>query len=111
MVKHITYKEEKLPIRVSYRALKALSGQGLDKMMSGNFEITTFETLLWGALQSGHKAEGKELKLTETDMEDVLEECFQEFVLLMPLFFPKAEKGGNENPNPVNKDKIIVKPA
>lgn len=112
MVQYITYKEKQYPIRVSYRALKTLSGQGVEKLMSGDFDMGAFEPLLWAALESGHTAEKKTLELKREDVEDILEECFTDFVGLLPLFFPKAppQKLGNAAPD-LAKDKIIVNPA
>ncbi len=105
MVKNITYKKKQYPIRLSYRALKVLKGNGRDltELTKGNFDDSMFEDLLFVGLQSGHKAEDVQgdLELKKEDMEDVLDECFLEFVKLLPEFFPKQIKAapGNESPN------------
>lgn len=102
MVKFLTYKKKQIPVRLSYRALKALKGQDMNKLsQGGEFDSELFESLLWAGLQSGHTAEEISLELTRTDMEDVLDECFTDFVKMIPEFFPKQEKNktGNEVPN------------
>ena len=107
MVQHLDYKKDKLPVRISYRALKALKGRDLSKLVSGNsvLDDELFEDLLWAGLRSGHTYEEKELKLKREEMEDVLDDCFLEFVKMIPLFFAKEQVGveskpvGNVEPN------------
>jgi hypothetical protein len=106
MVKYLEYKKEKLPVRLSYRALKVLKGKDLSKLTDGGggFDDDLFEDLLWAGLRSGHKADEKELQVKKEDMEDVLDECFFEFVKLIPLFFARAKETkevGNEQPDQV----------
>lgn len=99
MVKFIEYKKEKYPVRLSYRALKSLKGSDLTKVAQGEFDDAIFENLLWAGLQSGHTAEEKELTLKKENIEDILDECFFEFVKIIPEFFPKAQEKGNAVPN------------
>lgn len=99
MVHHITYKEEKLPIRLSYRVFKGLKTdlgkENLENITGGEgLDPELMETMLWHGLISGHKHEDKEMKFKKEDMEDVLDECMFEFLKLIPLFFPKAKLGG-----------------
>lgn len=87
----------KLPVRVSYSALKqyqletgkeALSEEGmLDNMFTGELEI-----LLFHALKRGFKLQGKEFTLKKEEMEDVLDECLFEFIKIIPEFFPKGQQ-------------------
>jgi hypothetical protein len=123
MVKYLEYKKDKLPVRLSYRALKSLKGKDLAKLASGGDSGTIlddemFEELLWAGLRSGHSHEEKELKLKKEDMEDVLDECFFEFVQMIPQFFgkeknaPEVEKKGNEEPNlPQSEEGLVAGPT
>jgi hypothetical protein len=123
MVKYLEYKKDKLPVRLSYRALKALKGKDLGKLVTGGdsgavLDDELFEDLLWAGLRSGHAYEEKELKLKREDMEDVLDNCFFEFVQIIPLFFakekstPEVEKKGNEEPNlPQVEEGLVAGPT
>jgi len=87
-VRHITYKDEKLPVKLGYYVLKMMQKQHQVSMedLEGNFE--TYEPLLFYALEQGHKIAGKEFKYKMEDMVDILEDCFFEFVAIIPEFFP-----------------------
>lgn len=105
MVEFITFKKEKYPIRLSYRAIKALKAHdGFDVVAfsKGDFDFGILEVLLWQGLVSGHKSEEKELTLSQDQMEDVLDECWTDFIKLIPKFFNQIkvkageDKKGNE---------------
>lgn len=92
-VEYITYKKKKYPVRVGYRALKNLKanhGKDLESFGKEEDNMETYEPLLFYALESGAKAEGKPFKFKMVEMEDVLDECFFEFIGLLPKFFPKS---------------------
>lgn len=95
MVKHITFKGEKLPIRLSYLVFKGLRKDlgevSLDKLESMDSDV--METMLWHGLRSGHKSEEKEIPFKREQMEDILDECMFEFIELIPLFFPNVKEG------------------
>ena len=87
-VGYITFKKEQYPVRLSYRAIKnirARTGKGIE-MAEG--DMAMYETILYYSLVSGHKYTDTVMKLTEEQMEDVLDECFYEFVKILPQFFP-----------------------
>jgi hypothetical protein len=87
-VEYITYKGEKLPIKLGYYALKMMQSEfGVD--LTNTSELALYEPLLFYALVQGHKIEKKKLKLKMTDMVDVLDDCFFEFAELIPKFFPE----------------------
>lgn len=95
MIKHLKVKEENLPIRISYFALKKfqeetgkslMGGEGLQDMFTGELEV-----LLFYGLQSGHKMEGKVFSYKKEQMEDILDMCLFEFIKLIPEFFPKDD--------------------
>jgi hypothetical protein len=109
MVEFITYKKEKHPIRLSYRVFKGMKAEmgdvDLDKLQS--LDTAVMETMLWHGLISGYKSEDKVMPFTREEMEDILDECFYEFLKLIPLFFPKAKVNesqlGNALPNLENQ--------
>lgn len=94
MVEYITYKDKKYPVRLSYRVFKGMKDQfkgaapNLDSL-----DPEVLETMLWYGLQSGHKAIDTPMTLTKENMEDVLDECFTEFLKIVPKFFPNAAVG------------------
>ena len=91
-VEHIKYKGKRLPVKMGYHALKMMQKEHGASMEQVQGDISLYEPLLFYSLQQGHKIEKKEFNLKFEDMEDVLEECFFEFVGLIPKFFPDAEK-------------------
>jgi hypothetical protein len=100
LVEFLTYNKQKYPVRLSYRVFKGLK-QDLGKINPEQLQTldpAILETMLWYGLVSGHKAEGKELALKKGDMEDMLEECWIDFLKIIPKFFPNA-KTGNVLPN------------
>lgn len=112
MVKHIKYKEEKLPIRLSYSVIKRLQEEDseidLENLVGG--KVSNYEPLLFYSLKSGFKAEDKEFKFDMKDMEDILDECFWDFVEVVPTFFPeqimdqaKVQQNSNKLPAPKGK--------
>jgi hypothetical protein len=100
-VEHVTYKKKRLPVKLGYYALKMLQKEKGASMEQIQEDIALYEPLLFYSLERGHKIQKKELTLTMEDMEDVLEECFFEFIGLIPNFFPDVEKlmaGEGKNP-------------
>jgi len=90
-VEYVTYKRKKLPVKVGYYALKRMQkahGVSMDAIQG---DLSLYEPLLFYSLERGHKIEGKEFNFKLEDMEDVLEECFFEFVTILPSFFPDAK--------------------
>lgn len=111
MIKYITYKSKKHPVRVSYYALKKTQQEvkkdngdelSMEQIMSGDIEL--YEPLLFYALQAGYKAEEKENPIKRDDIEWVLDECFTEFINIVPSFFQGLEAGQKQPPKkPTNK--------
>jgi hypothetical protein len=91
-VEHITYKKKRLPVKMGYYALKMLQKENGASMDQIQEDFSLYEPLLFYCLEQGHKVQKKELTLTMKDMEEVLEECFFEFIGLIPNFFPDVEK-------------------
>lgn len=94
MVQYITYKEKEYPIKVGYLALKRLkqeTNKELQDITDSDFEI--YEALLFFALEQGARVMEQKMVFERTQMEEVLDECFFDFVKKIPLFFPTAEEG------------------
>lgn len=97
MIRYITYKKTKLPVRISYFALKMLKAETskpLTELKDDDYEA--YETLLYYALMQGHKKAEKEFTIKREEIEDIMDECFFEFIALVPVFFsqnkPEEEK-------------------
>lgn len=93
MIQQITYKGKEHPVRISYSVLRKLKANGYDfaKLDEGDMDI--YMPLLLYALESGAKAEDKSCEFTLDDMEDVLDECFMDFVKSVPAFFQQWTEG------------------
>jgi hypothetical protein len=88
MVKFIKYKGEDLPIRVSYYALKMLKAEcnkPISQLKEDDYDA--YEALLYYALKQGFKKVEKEFTIKREEMEDVMDECFFEFIKIIPSFF------------------------
>jgi hypothetical protein len=98
MVEFIEYKEEKLPIRISYHALaeyKRETGKDFDKSFAseGGIPMEMFEPLLFYSIESGFRAIGKEMKFDrKKDSFELLEECFFQFTEVITKFFPSEDQ-------------------
>ena len=79
MVKYIKYQGEQYPVKIGYRVLKNLQKEGVD-LSAVKEDLTVYETLLFYALQAGTKIEGEEMPFSRDQMEDLLDEVFEEFV-------------------------------
>ena len=85
-VGYIEYKNEKYPVRVSYKALKGYKKK-VGKNFDGDTNFDDLEVLLYFALKVGAEYEGIDFNFKENEMEDVLDECFIPFQRLIPKFF------------------------
>jgi len=94
-VEFIKYKNKKYPVKLGYYALMMLQKEHGVSMEGIEGDISLYEPLLFYALQRGAKVTKQEFTLTKDDMVDVLEDCFFQFVSLIPKFFPVDELGKN----------------
>lgn len=95
MIEYITYKNNKYPIRISYRAMRGFeeeTGLSFDDMQEEN-KLEHYEPLLYHSMLAGAKATETEMVVERGDIIDVLDECFLEFIELIPKFFPEADQG------------------
>jgi hypothetical protein len=115
MIKFIHYQPSKdaevmkLPVRPAYKTMKLMKEKsgliiGLD---DDGTNYDAYETLLFYALQVGYKwEEGKDSPWKQEDMVDIMDQCFNEFMGMLPEFF-----GEKEDPNTakkiVRKDRVV----
>ncbi len=96
MIKHITYKDKKYPVRISYRALNGFkkdTGMNFEDMADGKMkDFSYLEPLLFHSLVSGCKGEEIEMPFTKKDMPDLLDDIMPDFLNLIPEFFPDTGK-------------------
>jgi hypothetical protein len=88
MVKYITYQGEKLPISLSYIAIKGFEEDSGESIEVLDKKISNLEIVLWHALRAGYKAERKEFNVKREDVEWILDECMSEFQKILFSFSP-----------------------
>jgi len=96
MIKLIKINGVEHPIRVSYSALKAVKdthGKSISKVTEDELEV--YETLLFASLKSGYQAtqRSSEFKFKKEEMELALDDCYVDFLKIVPEFFPKEGPG------------------
>ncbi len=106
MVEYINYEGRELPVRISYYVLKMFKkekGVSISDLSQKDTDVEVYESLLYYGLVSGHKADKIPLpkEVCPENMEDILDECFMEFMALMPKFFPDEE--GKKKKAPMNR--------
>jgi len=89
-VGYITYNKKQYPVRVSYFVLKNLKAKTGKDIEDADTDISLYEDILYLALQAGAKYTGQEIKFKEDEMEFMLDQCFWEFIRLIPQFFAKG---------------------
>ena len=84
--------KKKLPIRVSYYALKKVkedTNKSLSDVKDDDFDV--YESLLYHSLSKGHQVEGMSFNLKKADMEDVMDQVYFQFMKVVPKFFEQAQ--------------------
>jgi len=100
LIKYIKYEGKEYPVRVGYYAMrkfKESTGKTMDQITEQDIEA--YEDILFYALEQGHKKTGKTMPFKREDMIDILDECFFEFMEIIPEFFPDKQKG-EQSKNP-----------
>lgn len=95
MIKYLTYKGQQYPIRLSYRAFQGMriDLKTVDLTKIDSMDPQVLESMLFHGLLAGAKSTEKEMAFTREQMEDFLDECFFDFLELIPEFFPQAKLG------------------
>lgn len=101
-VKYITYKGDKLPVRVGYYALKKFKedneGISFDEMQEKItkekklMDVEQYEILLWHSLVAGHHAADKEMVIKREDIEFIVDQTIEEFISVMGDQMPKDDE-------------------
>lgn len=76
---YLNYKGAKLPLRVSYYALKQYQVETGKDISSLDESISNLEILLYYALKAGAKADNKLFEIQREEMEFILDEALPEF--------------------------------
>lgn len=107
MTEKIKIQGEEYPIKIGYYALK-YAIQDAEK--SGQTGITmeniftegkdVYESLLFYGLELGAKLEKQEFSFKREEAELLLDDCFQEFILLIPKFFPAEDSSEKKQTGP-----------
>lgn len=104
MVEYLKYKGEKLPVRICYSVIKktnqdliAAGKAQVENPEQGDQTTDQLELMLYYGLQKGYKLEEKKFEFTKADMEDILDDCFFDFVNIIKSFHPEKEKTDNES--------------
>jgi len=99
MIQYITYKGEKLPVRLGYYALKHTkidTGKEFVDINTDTIDYDVLECGLYYSLVQGYKFEGKKCPYEKTDMEEILDECLFQFIEVIANFIPKAGGEGSK---------------
>lgn len=83
---YLNYNGRKLPIRISYYAIKHFQKETGKDVGAVDDELELMEVLLYHALVAGHKAEGVGMSIEREECEMILDECLDEFVASMADF-------------------------
>jgi len=84
----------KLPVRASYKCMKLLKEEdglviGLD---DDGTNYNAYEALLFHALQIGYDWMGETMPWKRENMVNIMDQCFTEFMEMLPEFFGKKEE-------------------
>lgn len=103
MIENLKYQGKDLPVRISYSALKHTKLElkknedsenkdlSMESMLAGDLEV--LEPLLYYSIKSAARATKSPMPFERSDMEDVLDEVWQDFLALFPRFFQKLNVG------------------
>lgn len=96
MVQYLNYNDEKIPVKIAFRALKNFQEETGKNMTSldGDLSFKDIESLFWWGYESGcksAKSEGFKQKYKRSEMEDILDEVYLDFVNIIPAFFVKKK--------------------
>ncbi len=97
MIKTLSYKGKKYPFRIGYKALKGVV-QELGREFDGQsdtFDFEGAEALLFHGLKQGASFSDQAFDLKRDEMEDVLEDCFHEFIAAFVDFSQAAATKGS----------------
>ncbi len=97
MIRKLKYKNRTYSLRIGYKALKGVV-QELGREFDGTsdtFDFEGAESLLFHGLKQGASFTGKDFELRRDEMEDVLDECFDDFIAAFVDFSQAPGKKGS----------------
>jgi hypothetical protein len=100
MIRTISYKGKKYPVRIGYKALKGVNGElGREfRQEEGKaFDFEGAESLLFHSIKAGCQFSDVDFDLKREEMEDVLEESLQEFIAMFTAFSQDVQKQASPN--------------
>lgn len=117
MTDTINYNGKRYPIKIGYYALKhsanEMKEQGVTLKLSDilSSDLEKLEPVLFYSLVMGARLEKQELDITREETEFVLDQCFREFVQLIPAAFKRefADNPENETPETTNAGSDLEK--
>jgi hypothetical protein len=94
MIKHVEYQEEKLPLKLSFSAMKRFNNIAKKNILKLDDELNLndIEHLFFACYASGCQSEEIEQKYSQKDMEVILDEVYQDFVALIPVLMNVDKK-------------------
>lgn len=97
MIKKLKYKGKEYSFRIGYKALKGVVQElGREFNSAGDtFDFEGAEALLFHGLKQGAKSADQDFDLKRDEMEDVLDECFDDFIAAFVDFSQAAAKKGS----------------
>lgn len=101
MVYYLDYQGKKLPVLIDYSVLKKFQQRSKGTLTELQDRMELYEPLVYLALQRGAKIEDEEFTLKLNQMEELLNECYWQFLELFPKFFEEqmekqTEAGGKK---------------
>ena len=93
MTRTITFRGQKYPLRISYKALKGVA-MVLGREFKGDAEVFDFEgaeELMFQAIKAGCEFAGEQMDVKRDQVEDILDECFDEFIAAFVAFSQDAQ--------------------
>jgi len=90
-VEYINFNGKKYPIKLGIFSLQELAQAENIDLQELDKNISNYRHILFAALEMGARITKKPLTLKKEEMGAVLDECFIEFNIIFPKFFPEEE--------------------
>lgn len=93
----LTYHKKKLPVKLGIFTMMLVQEEYGISFAQGeigdeaNIKPSQYIPLLFHGLEQGHRIAKRSFTFEMDDMHDILNDCFMEFVAILPKFFPDSE--------------------
>lgn len=88
----LKYQNEEIPIKLSFYALKHFQAETKKDILqlseNEDLSLEQYELLFYLAYEAGCRALNIEKKYERKDMEFILDDCYMDFIAVIPEFFP-----------------------